>query len=298
MVCCLAMSKYFLSTCRIQYSLLFSTGVISSTLVSIKDDLGRPLSALDKGLITSCTSLGALIVSPITGILADRFGRKAVILVADLFFIIGALLQATTKSVEGMIVGRSMVGFAVGSASLAMPLYISESSPSAFRGRLVTLSVLFITLGQMVSYLIGYALSTQAGGWRWMVGLGAAPALLQFGLMIILPESPRWMVKAGNVVEARNILRKIYAAGNEVIVEDVLHAIKVEITAEDTTNNNVSTAVTGNEAQKWLTRIRNRFAELFYVGGNRRALTIACLLQGLQQLCGFVCYLFHPMAPS
>lgn len=232
--------------------------------------------------------------------LADKFGRKVIILVADLLFVIGALWQATTESVAGMVIGRTVVGFAVGGASLVVPLYISELSPSAFRGKLVTLSVLFITLGQVISYLIGYALSMRPGGWRWMVGLGAAPALLQFCLMITLPESPRWLVKAGNVSEARKILQNVYAAGKDAMVEEVMRAIKTEISDEEATSDDVSTAVTGNKIQVWSTRIRNRSAELFHVGGNRRALTIACLLQGLQQLCGFVRQLafFRLEAPS
>ena len=266
----------------------YDTGVISSTLVSIGNDLGHPLTTLDKSLITSCTSLSALIASPLAALLADRIGRKPIIVIADVLFISGALFQSATTSVSGMVVGRSVVGFAIGGASLVVPLYISELSPAASRGKLVTLSVLFIAAGQVVAYVIGYALSMQRNGWRWMVGLGAAPAFLQFALMIVLPESPRWLVKAGKSQQARNILRKVYASGKDQAVEEVLHAIKTEIVEEDATNNNVSTSVTGSKPQMWLTRARNRFAELFYVGGNRRALIIACLLQGLQQLCGFV----------
>ena len=187
-----------------------------------------------------------------------------------------------------MVVGRSIVGFAVGGASLVVPLYISELSPAAFRGKLVTLSILFIATGQVIAYVIGYALSTRRNGWRWMVGLGAAPVVLQLTLMLVLPESPRWLVKDGRSQQARDILQKVYAAGKDDVVEEVLHAIKTEIVEEEATNNNISTSVTGNQPHMWLTRARNRLAELFYVGGNRRALTIACLLQGLQQLCGFV----------
>lgn len=266
----------------------YDTGVISSTLVSIGNDLGHPLTTVDKSLITSCTSLGALIASPVAGLLADRIGRKPIILIADVLFIAGALCQAAITSASGMVVGRSIVGFAVGGASLVVPLYISELSPAAFRGRLVTLSILFITAGQVVAYVIGYALSAQRNGWRWMVGLGAAPAILQFGLMLMLPESPRWLVKDGRPQQARNVLRKVYAAGKDLAVEEVLHAIKKEIAEEDAISNNISTSVMANEPHIWLTRARNRFAELFCIGGNRRALTIACLLQGLQQLCGFV----------
>lgn len=265
----------------------YDTGVISSTLVSIGNDLGHPLTTFDKSLITSCTSLGALFASPVAGLLADRVGRKPIILLADVLFIAGALCQAGVISVPGMVAGRTIVGFAVGGASLVVPLYISELSPAAFRGKLVTLSVLFITAGQVIAYIIGYTLSMQRNGWRWMVGFGAAPAVLQFGLMLMLPESPRWLVKDGRSQQARDVLRKVYAAGKDHAVEEVLHAIKAEIVDADATSNNISTSGTGNKLYIWLTRARNRFAELFCVGSNRRALTIACMLQGLQQLCGF-----------
>lgn len=102
-----------------------STGVISSTLVTIGSDLSnRPLNTLDESLITSCTSLFALLASPFTGILADKWGRRRVILVADALFAIGALAQAFSSQVWGMIVGRSVVGLAVGSASAVTPLYV------------------------------------------------------------------------------------------------------------------------------------------------------------------------------
>lgn len=103
--------------------MLISTGVISSTLVSIGSDLSnRTLTTLDKSLITSCTSLFALIASPLAGVLADKLGRRRVILVADALFALGAIWQAATNEVWGMIAGRSIVGLAVGSASLVTPL--------------------------------------------------------------------------------------------------------------------------------------------------------------------------------
>ena len=100
-----------------------STGVISSTLVSVGLDLSnRPLSTLDKSLITSCTSLFAFIASPLAGLVADKWGRKKAIVVADALFTVGALWQALTSSVRGMIVGRSIVGLAIGAASFVAPL--------------------------------------------------------------------------------------------------------------------------------------------------------------------------------
>lgn len=267
-----------------------STGVISSTLVSIGPDLShRPLTTLDKSLITSCTSLFALIASPLAGILADKLGRKRVIAVADVLFVVGALWQAVTMSVWGMIGGRSIVGLAIGAASLVVPLYISELSPSAFRGGLVTLSVLFITLGQVVAYAIGWMLSLKAHGWRWMVGLGAAPAVLQFGLLLFLPETPRWLVKNGNSQIARRVLNGVYSSNNS-IVEEVLRAIDKEIFEEEEAarKGNLPSLGGRDVRTSWFQNLQSAFEELFRIGGNRRALTIACLLQGLQQLCGFV----------
>ncbi|KAJ5474786.1 hypothetical protein N7475_004352 [Penicillium sp. IBT 31633x] len=101
----------------------YDTGVISSTLVTIGSDLSnRPLTTLDKSLITSCTSLCALIASPFTGVLADKLGRRKVILGADALFALGAVIQAFTSQVWGMILGRSIIGLAVGSASAVTPL--------------------------------------------------------------------------------------------------------------------------------------------------------------------------------
>ena len=100
-----------------------STGVISSTLVSIGSDLSqKPLTTLDKSLITSSTSLFALIASPVTGVLADKLGRKRIIIIADVLFVLGAVWQAVAQSVWSMIFGRSVVGLAVGGASLVVPL--------------------------------------------------------------------------------------------------------------------------------------------------------------------------------
>ena len=98
--------------------------MISSTLVSIKSDLSnRELTTLDKSLITSSTSFCALLVSPVAGVLADRWGRKWVIVTADVLFTIGALLQTFASNVFGMILGRGVVGFAIGAASMVVPLY-------------------------------------------------------------------------------------------------------------------------------------------------------------------------------
>ncbi|KAH3917219.1 hypothetical protein HBI56_120760 [Parastagonospora nodorum] len=269
----------------------YDTGVISSTLISINSSLSnRPLTTLDKSLITSSTSFFALLASPLTGILADALGRRSIILIADVLFVAGALIQAFSTTVWGMILGRSVVGAAVGSASFVVPMYISELAPSAFRGRLVTVSSLFITGGQVVAYIIGWLFSTLPHGWRWMVGLGALPAAVQFCMLFVLPETPRYLVKAGRKEQARGVLRKVYGLGDgmEKMVNGVLRKVEKEILEEEDAaglRNVPQTSKTGWSSK--IARVQDNFSQLVNVGGNRRALIIACMLQGFQQLCGF-----------
>ncbi|KAF4629982.1 hypothetical protein G7Y89_g8165 [Cudoniella acicularis] len=270
----------------------YDTGVISATLVSVSSSLGHPLTTLDKSLITSATALFALFVSPASGILADSLGRKRVVLLADLAFILGAILQATTTSVAGMIAGRAIVGLAVGAGSFVAPLYIAELSPAPFRGRLVTLNVLFITVGQVVAYIVGWAFvqwGSPATGWRWMVGLGALPAALQCFIMLTMPETPRWLVMTGRHGEARKVLNNVFGAGLEVqgMIDGVLKGIENEVRDEGEAKRSRLRAHTKKHNESWLASSKDLWEELFRIGGNRRALTIACLLQGLQQLCGF-----------
>ncbi|CAG8193632.1 unnamed protein product [Penicillium nalgiovense] len=272
----------------------YDTGVISSTLVTIGSDLSsRPLTTLDKSLITSCTSLFALIASPFTGVLADKFGRRKVILGADLLFALGALVQAFTSQVWGMVLGRSIVGLAVGSASAVTPLYISELAPSHARGRLVTILSLFITGGQVVAYIVGWLFSSTAGGWRWIVGIGALPAFFQLAILALLPETPRWLVQAGFDARAKTVLIKIYqdCPGHDQVVDRVLRNISGEIAREASEmglqeDSEIGPTKSRGTKPQWLHDTIQRGQQLLH-GGNRRALIIAMMLQAVQQLCGF-----------
>lgn len=228
-----------------------------------------------------------------SGVLADSLGRKRVVLLADAAFILGAVLQAVTSSLPGMIAGRSIVGLAVGAGSFVAPLYIAELSPAPFRGRLITINILFVTLGQVVAYIVGWAFvqwGNENTGWRWLVGLGAMPAAMQCFVMLFMPETPRWLVKVGREDDARAVLNKVFGGGIDVqrMVDGVLRGIVTEVREEEE-------AVKGRRrgqknSKEWFSGSKDTWNELFRVGGNRRALTIACLLQGLQQLCGFVWY--------
>jgi SP family myo-inositol transporter-like MFS transporter 13 len=208
--------------------------------------------------------------------------------VADILFIFGALIQALSIAVSHMVLGRSIVGLAIGAASFVTPLYLAELAPAARRGMVVTMNVLTITLGQVVAYVIGWAFAENgnpATGWRFMVGLGAVPAILQCVLLVFMPETPRWLVKARRSGEARVILQK--TSGSDPIasqmVNSILEDIEIEVREEEDSASMVNSG-SGEDRRNPLVGWR----ELFFMPKNRRALTIACLLQGLQQLSGFV----------
>ena len=130
------------------------------------------------------------------------------ILLAAAVFIVGALASAAAPGVEVLVIARIVIGVAIGLASAAAPVYISEVAPPESRGRLVSFFQLAVTIGILVAYLVGLAFD-HIEGWRWMLGLGCVPALaLGFG-MLRMPQSPRWLVMSGDDFAARATLAKI-----------------------------------------------------------------------------------------
>src|SRR3954471_2416845 len=106
-------------------------------------------------------------------------------------FIAGAVIQGAAYTVAQMAVGRLVVGFGVGCGAMVLPLYVAEIAPAKARGKLIGLNNMSITGGQVVSYAIGAAFASVPNGWRYMVGLGAVPAIVLGVLMPFCPESPR-----------------------------------------------------------------------------------------------------------
>ena len=144
-----------------------------------------------------------------------------------------------------------------------------------------------------------------------MVAIGALPAVVQSCFMLFLPESPRWLVKDGNVERARQILLRVYGKGSHAVVEHLMRALDREITKEEEATSQRQSFLSPTKAQEtWFDSMQARFSGLFHEQSNRRALSIACLLQGLQQLCGFNSLLYfsatifsllsfrHPTLPS
>ena len=182
----------------------YDTGVISGALLFIREDFA-PLSDLLQGVIVSFLLVGAVTGALAGGPLSDRFGRRPIVLLAAVIFLIGAIAAALTPNVGLLIVARFILGLGVGLASLIVPLYIAEIAPPGSRGALVSLNQLMITIGILLSYIVGVAF-TPIEGWRWMFAVAIIPALILGIGMFFLPESPRWLVKNGKLAKARSVL--------------------------------------------------------------------------------------------
>jgi len=194
----------------------YDTGVISGALLFVKRDFS--LSSWMQSVVTSAVLAGATLGAGLSGRMADRFGRRRmVIAVAGLFFV-ASLLTGLAPGVWWLAAGRVLVGLAIGVCSYTAPLYISEISPARNRGALVSMNQLLITIGILVSYLMDYALAS-GEHWRWMFALAAIPAAVLGIGMLFLPESPRWLVSAGKKDLALEVLRTVRSqqeAGEEL----------------------------------------------------------------------------------
>ncbi|CAL5210351.1 unnamed protein product [Lathyrus oleraceus] len=189
----------------------YDTGVISGALLYIKDDFPavRQSHFLQETIVSTAVA-GAIVGAAIGGWINDTYGRKKATIIADIFFILGAIVMAAAPDPYFLILGRVFVGFGVGVASVTAPVYISELSPSEIRGALVATNVLMITGGVFVSYLVNLVLARVPGTWRWMLGISGVPAVVQFFLMLFLPESPRWLYINSRENDAVIVLGKIY----------------------------------------------------------------------------------------
>jgi sugar porter (SP) family MFS transporter len=184
----------------------YDTGVISGALLFLKPEFG--LSAQMEGYVTGAVLAGATLAAACGGVLTDRMGRRPVMLGLSILFVAGAIASALATDIVELLTGRFVIGVCIGIVSFAAPLYIAEVAPPASRGRLVSLNQFAITIGILLSYLVDSAFAS-SGKWRWMFGVGAAPGIVLACGMLLLPESPRWLMKKGLESRARTVLTRI-----------------------------------------------------------------------------------------
>lgn len=201
----------------------YDIGVMTGALPFLQNDWNLQGNAGIIGWITSAVMFGAIFGGAMAGQLSDRLGRRKMILISAIIFVIGSILSGIAPhDGEYYLIGvRILLGLAVGAASALVPAYMSEMAPARLRGRLSGLNQTMIVSGMLLSYVVDYLLKDfpETLAWRLMLGLAAVPAIILFLGVLRLPESPRFLVKHGLVDEARRVLGYIRNTKDEVEAE-------------------------------------------------------------------------------
>ena len=193
----------------------FDTAVISGVEQSLQT-LWH-LSVWEHGLTVSIALIGTVLGSMLGGIPAERLGRKKTLFWIAILYLLASLGTALAPSWEVFLLFRFLGGLGVGASSVAAPMYITEISPARSRGKLVGLFQFNVVFGILVAYLSNFLLSDMGTqSWRWMLGVQALPSLIFLIAVLVIPESPRWLLlKKGNLSEAREVLTMIDPATAE-----------------------------------------------------------------------------------
>ena len=208
----------------------YDTAVISGTIAQVTQLF--QLDAMQQGWYVGCALVGSIIGVLFAGILSDKLGRKMTMVISAVLFSTSALGCAISADFTQLVVYRIIGGVGIGVVSIVSPLYISEVSVAQYRGRLVSLYQLAVTVGFLGAYLVNYQLLSwvESGAhldifwlnkifvsevWRGMLGMETLPAILFFIIIFFIPESPRWLIVRGKEEKAINILERIYNSISE-----------------------------------------------------------------------------------
>ena len=237
----------------------FDFAVIAGALPFLRTEFA--LNAWWEGFLTGSLALGCIVGCLFAGNLADRYGRKPGLIIAALIFAVSSLGMAFSQGLTIFVIMRFAAGIGVGMASMLSPMYIAEVSPAHVRGRNVAINQLTIVFGILITNLVNYTLADSGpDAWRWMFGLGAVPSGLFFLGVLWLPESPRWLLKAGKGEQAKKVLDKI---GNSTFAEN--------------TFQDIQTSLKGSGKQSF---------KAVFARGVRPAVVVGITLAVFQQLCG------------
>ena len=223
----------------------YDTAVISGTIAQVTQLF--QLDALQQGWYVGCALVGSIVGVLFAGILSDKLGRKLTMVISAVLFSTSALGCALSADFAQLVVYRIIGGVGIGVVSIVSPLYISELAVAQYRGRLVSLYQLAVTVGFWGAYLVNYQLLAWAESgtqlsvdwlnkifitevWRGMLGMETLPAILFFIIIFFIPESPRWLIVRGKELKAVNILEKIYNSITEA--KSQLNETKSVLTSE------------------------------------------------------------------
>lgn len=250
----------------------FDTSVISGVIEYISSPSVFGLDEIAKGWTVSCIIIGCMIGCILAGPLSSRFGRKNTLLLTSVVFLISSLGCAGSHQLSVFIEFRIVAGIAVGAASMLAPIYIAELSPPRHRGKLVSLNLFAIFLGQSTAFYSNFFLRDFGGAnnWRWMLVVMAIPSFLLFVSLLFAPESPRWLVDKHRREPALRILSRV---NGPAVAELELKAIEESVHHET----------------------RGQFVECFR-GGMLRILVIGILLAIFQQVTGINVVMYYAPA--
>ena len=212
----------------------YDTAVISGTIAQVTEQFR--LDALQQGWYVGCALVGSIIGVLFAGILSDKFGRKFTMILSATLFSTSAIGCAVSVDFNQLVVYRIIGGVGIGVVSIISPLYISELAVAQYRGRLVSLYQLAVTIGFLGAYLVNYQLLGYSTSnpdivtgwwslifvtevWRGMLGMEILPALLFFIIIFFIPESPRWLILKGREEKATNILERIYTSSKDALFQ-------------------------------------------------------------------------------
>ncbi len=262
----------------------YDTAVISGTVEQVASQFS--LDDFGKGWYVGCALVGSIGGVVIAGPLSDKFGRKIVLLLSAILFSASGVGCMVASGETMLIIARIVGGVGIGVASVISPLYIAEISVPRYRGQLVSLYQLAITIGFLGAYLANFGLQNysdsllQSGAteglynkifateaWRGMLGMEALPAFLFLAVLFLIPESPRWLIVSGKEDRATGIMNRIYGAS------EVPAQIK-----------NIKDLISGEVKSDW---------RLLFQPGFRMALFIGVALAILGQFMGVNAVLYY-----
>lgn len=209
----------------------YDTAVISGAIGFIRDRFDLQAGML--GWMVSSLIVGAAVGAAFSGILSDKFGRKKILMLSAFLFILGSIGSALPDNVTGLIIARMIGGLGVGMASTLSPLYIAEIAPARNRGRLVSIYQFAVVTGIFVTFFINLTIEGLgddawdiAYAWRWMLGFGIAPGVIYLLLLLLIPETPRWLMKQNQEVRALEVLERMN--GKEAAKSDLQEILNLK----------------------------------------------------------------------
>jgi sugar porter (SP) family MFS transporter len=226
----------------------FDGSLFNGALPFVKTEFA--LTEFELGWAVTSLTLAATVSIFTAGPLADRLGRRAVLRMATVVFAASAILAAFASNLATLIVARMLSGLGVGAVLIAAPMYIAEISPAALRGRMVSFNQLFIVFGTSMAFLSNYVvlrlgkwqaewidrLNLYDWNWRWMLAIGALPAVAYLFALMGIPESPRWLAMHGRLDAARRVLARAHGeAMAEAELAEVQNSLAHEAGRSDAT---------------------------------------------------------------